>query len=101
MKISERLAFLKAGYSKDEINKMIEEDAQVPADENKETSTVPQVEQFMTVISSLADEVKTMKKAIQSKNIQDTSIPSGNESDIDKILSSLINPETTKTKGDK
>ena len=101
MKISERLAFLKAGYSKDEINKMIEEDTQAPAEENKETNTSPQIEQLMTVISSLADEVKTMKKAIQTKNIQDTSIPSGNENDIDRILSSLINPETTNTKGDK
>lgn len=101
MKISERLAFLKAGYSKDEINKMIEEDTQAPVEENTEKDTSPQIEQFMTVISSLADEVKTMKKAIQTKNIQDTSIPSSNENDIDKILSSLINPETTNTKGDK
>ena len=94
MKISERLALLKAGYSKEEISALID-------DELKENDKAPEdqkVDDFMTVITALADEVKGLKKAVQTQNLQDTKV-SGNDSgpdEIDKILQSIINPQPEK-----
>lgn len=97
MKILDRLAFIKAGYSKEEISKMIEEDTKAIEEgtEEKTTGTLTN-DDFIKVISTLADEVKNIKDAIHKENISNTSITDDNKSDIDTILSSLINPYNNK-----
>lgn len=101
MKIIDRLAFLRAGYTKDEINKMIEDEKiesteDTTANENKQGTDV---NDFMSVITTLADEVKNLKKAVQKENIENTTMDTDTRvSDIDKILASVINPEKTTNK---
>lgn len=92
MKLNERLALLKAGYTKDEINALIEEDkADAPEQEAVQNSSDLKVDDFVNVVKSLADEVRGMKKAMQTENIENTKI--GNEADsVDRILQSIINP---------
>ena len=90
MKISERLALLKAGYSKDEINAMIDDDAakieQEPAQEEK-----PQpVEDYMNVIKALANEVKDLKEAVQTENINRTEIKTATSKSAEDILAELF-----------
>lgn len=75
MKITERLALLKAGYTKDEINAMIDEDhkaddlqpEEAPAENDK-------LKDYIDVISALAGEVKDLKAAVYKKNIQETEV---------------------------
>lgn len=89
MKISERLALLKAGYSKDEINAMIDDDAakiEEPAQEEK-----PQpVEDYMNVIKALASEVKDLKEAVYSSNIEKTEIKTASTKSAEDILAELF-----------
>lgn len=95
MTIKERLALLKAGYTKDEINSMIDDEKKVPDEEPKAEET--KATDFMNVITALADEVKGLKKAVQTENIENTKMGTDTGIDeIDKILSSVINPNTTK-----
>ena len=92
MKLNERLALLKAGYTKDEINALIEEDkADAPEQEAVENSGELKVDDFVNVVKSLADEVRGMKKAMQTENIENTKIGSEQDS-VDRILQSIINP---------
>ena len=101
MKIIDRLAFLRAGYTKDEINKIIEDEKvesteDTTANENKQGTDV---NDFMSVITTLADEVKNLKKAVQKENIENTTMDTDTRvNDIDKILASVINPEKTTNK---
>ena len=98
MKISERLALLKAGYSKEEISALIDDELKEEPQENDKAPEDQKVDDFMTVITALADEVKGLKKAVQTQNLQDTKV-SGNDSgpdEIDKILQSIINPQPEK-----
>lgn len=89
MKISERLALLKAGYSKDEINAMIDDDAakiEEPAQEEK-----PQpVDDYMNVIKALASEVKDLKEAVYSSNIEQTEIKTASSKSAEDILAELF-----------
>ncbi len=89
MKISERLALLKAGYSKDEINAMIDDDAakiEEPAQEEK-----PQpVDDYMNVIKALASEVKDLKEAVYSSNIDKTEIKTASTKSAEDILAELF-----------
>ena len=95
MTIKERLALLKAGYTKDEINSMIDDEKKVPAEEPKAEEN--KATDFMAVITALADEVKGLKKAVQTENIENTKMGTDSGIDeIDKILSSVINPNTNK-----
>ena len=92
MKLNERLALLKAGYTKDEINALIEEDkADAPEQEAVQNSSELKVDDFVNVVKSLADEVRGMKKAMQTENIENTKIGSEQDS-VDRILQSIINP---------
>ena len=92
MKLNERLALLKAGYTKDEINALIEEDkADAPKQEAVQNSSELKVDDFVNVVKSLADEVRGMKKAMQTENIENTKIGSEQDS-VDRILQSIINP---------
>ena len=95
MTIKERLALLKAGYTKDEINVMIDDEKKVPDEEPKPEET--KATDFMNVITALADEVKGLKKAVQTENIENTKMGTDTGIDeINKILSSVINPNTKK-----
>lgn len=95
MTIKERLALLKAGYTKDEINSMIDDEKKVPAEEPKPEEA--KATDFMNVITALADEVKGLKKAVQTENIENTKMGNSTGIDeIDKILSSVINPNTNR-----
>lgn len=89
MKISERLALLKAGYSKEEINAMIDDDAakiEEPAQEEK-----PQpVDDYMNVIKALASEVKDLKEAVYSSNIDKTEIKTASTKSAEDILAELF-----------
>lgn len=98
MKLSERLALLRAGYSKDEINAMIEEDAKVePAPEEKPAEAD---QATLKVLSTLAAEVKDLKTAMYKKNIAETESSAGGQIKAEDILASLLNPPTDDTKGE-
>lgn len=94
MNIKDRIILLKGGYSKKEIDAMIEEDAKstegadTGAEENKNVS-----DEFMNLLTNLTNEVKSMKSAMHQENINDTKIKEGNTiDDAYDILSSIINP---------
>jgi len=95
MKLSERLALLRAGYSKDEINTMIEDDAK----ESKEPKEVPKdngAGDMLKVMAALANEVKDLKTAIYKENIAKTESKQGGQLKAEDILASLINPPEDK-----
>lgn len=96
MNIKERLTLLKAGYSKEEINAMIddEQSSDQPVEQPTEDKPAADVTDFMSVVSALAEEVKGLKKAMQNDNLKKTEIE-GEESmqaQVDKIMQSIINP---------
>ena len=91
MKLSERLALLKAGYSKDEINTLIEDDAK----EEKKTPAEPEntgASDMMKVMAALANEVKDLKTAVYAKNIAASEGQKAGSPTAEDILASLINP---------
>ena len=93
MKISERLALLKAGYTKEEINALIDEEMQTPTDPEVKSEPEQKAEDFTKVITALAEEVKGLKKAMQTENIENTKMGNESQADaIDRILQSVINP---------
>ena len=97
MKISERIALLKAGYSKDEISAMIAEEAAeakaAPAEES-----APVSDAYAEAITALAGEVKKLKEGIQLNNINNTEIekPRASIDDALAILGGVINPDFNK-----
>lgn len=93
MKISERLALLKAGYTKEEINALIDEEMQATAEPEIKSEPEQKVDDFVKVITALADEVKGLKKAMQTENIEHTKMGADSQMDaVDRILQSVINP---------
>ena len=94
MKLSERLALLRAGYSKEEINAMIDEDAKVQP-EAPEKPAEPSADQAtMKVLATLANEVKDLKTAVYAKNIAASEVQKAGSPTAEDILASLINPPT-------
>lgn len=95
MKISERIALIRAGYSKDEITELIKEESAEESAEGNEKS-VP--DEYKDVLVTLANEVKTLKETVQRKNVQtsEAKAPGTPEDDIVKILGSLVNPDINK-----
>lgn len=88
MRINERLALLKAGYSKDEINAMIDDDLkQVDVKEPEEN---PVKDDYMKVISALANEVKDLKEAVYTKNISETEVKANVSKSAEDILAELF-----------
>lgn len=88
MKLSERIALLKAGYNKDEIAAMIEEDKAVdPAPAQEESAPV---NDYMKVISALASEVKDLKEAVYTTNVAKTEIQTQPEKKAEDILAELF-----------
>ena len=91
MKISERLALLKAGYSKEEINAMIDEDTAKVEEPAAEQPKAEPVEDYMNVIKALASEVKDLKEAVYSENIRKTEISSASSTkSAEDILAELF-----------
>ena len=84
MKIKERLALIKAGYSKEEINSMIDEES---VEEKEEKAPV---EDYMIVIKALANEVKDLKEAVQTENINRTEIKTATSKSAEDILAELF-----------
>ena len=96
MKLSERLALLKAGYSKDEINAMIEDDAKESKETPKDAPEDNGAGDMMKVMAALANEVKDLKTAMYKKNIADSEGNKGGQLKAEDILASLINPPEDK-----
>lgn len=90
MKISERLALLKAGYSKDEINAMIDEDTAKIKEEPAQEEKPQPVDDYMNVIKALASEVKDLKEAVYSSNIDNTEIKTASTKSAEDILAELF-----------
>ena len=88
MKLSERLALLRAGYSKDEINAMIEDDAKESKEAPKEAPED----------NGAGD--KDLKTAIYKENIAKTESKQGGQLKAEDILASLINPPEDDMKGE-
>ncbi len=88
MRINERLALLKAGYSKDEINAMIDDDLKQV--EVKEPEENPVKDDYMKVISALANEVKDLKEAVYTKNISETEVKANVSKSAEDILAELF-----------
>ena len=95
MKINERIALIRAGYSKDEIAELIKEESAETSAES-EAKTMP--EDYKEVLVTLANEVKTLKETVQRKNVQtaEAKAPGTPEDDIVNILGSLVNPDINK-----
>ena len=96
MKLSERLALLKAGYSKDEINAMIEDDAKEAKETLKDAPEDNGAGDMMKVMAALANEVKDLKTAMYKKNIAESEGNKGGQLTAEDILASLINPPEDK-----
>lgn len=94
MKLSERLTLLKSGYSREEINAMIDEDAKV-VEEAPVPEAVPEDSAMLKVMSALANEVKDLKTAIYKQNIAKTESDKGVQQKAEDILASLLNPPET------
>ena len=93
LKITERLALLKAGYSKEDIASMLEEEKQ--AQEVKpEEATEDTKATYEDVLVSLANEVKSLKESMQAFNRDnvDTIASPNKQDEVKKILEGLINP---------
>ena len=102
MKISERLALLKAGYTKEDIAEMIGEEAKAPEQGAEPEAEVQPDDRYMDVISSLAQEVRSMKEAMQATNLTNDVVK--DVSPLDKaseILASLINQPAEPKQGGK
>ena len=96
MKITDRIALLKAGYTKEDINTMLEEERQALETEKAETDKEPELNNnYAEVLVTLANEVKTLKETMQATNRDsvDTLAPSHTVDDAMKILEGLINPQ--------
>lgn len=78
MKLSERIALLKAGYSKDEISQLIEEDQNAEQTEQAPDAGASEqsekLDEYMTVLQTLAGEVKDLKSAMQQQNLEQTEV---------------------------
>lgn len=97
MKILDRLALLKAGYTKDEINEMIKAEAEEQKLEQDEASS-EQTDKYADIITALANEVKELKSSIQKENIKNSEMSTGAHTvdDAMNVLASLINPDFNK-----
>lgn len=96
MKISERLALLKAGYTKEDINTMLEEEKQILESEPQDKPELP--DDYANVLVSLANEVKNLKETVQASNRNSVDFVASNNK-VDEamnILEGLINPKKNK-----
>lgn len=103
MNLKDRIALLKGGYTKKEIEALIEaeskaEELKAPEETNIEETTKEEVT-YSDVIKALVDEVKDLKNTIYANNINSVEIekPVSLENEAEKVLASLINPFNNKT----
>lgn len=96
MKLADRLALLKAGYTKDDISKLAEEDQKAEAAEQA-AEPVDAPAEYMDVIKTLAAEVKSLKDAVHAQNIDNAEVKPKPAPDAVDILSELFAPNS---KGD-
>lgn len=94
MKITERLALLKAGYTKEDIASMLEEEKQAQENVEAVDQTVKEDNTSNDVLVALANEVKSLKESMQAfnRNNVDTIASSDKQDEVKKILEGLINP---------
>ena len=95
MKILDRITLLKAGYSKDDINAMIEEEAKELKEKGTDEKGTELNENYKDVLISLANEVKTLKESIQDNNLKNVELtgPTNTVDEAVRILGGLINPQ--------
>lgn len=98
MKLSDRIALLKAGYTKEEISKLAEEDQKAEAAEPAAEPVDAPVNDYMGVIQGLAAEVKALKDAMHAKNIQNAEAQGAPEKSASDILAELFNTTPTPKK---
>lgn len=95
MKLNERLALLKAGYSKAEIDQLVKEDQE--AVEEIQPEEAPGTDKYMDVIKALAGEVKSLKDAVHASNIENAEAVKQKPDDAVDVLMELFNaPEKEK-----
>lgn len=94
MKLSERIALLKGGYTKAEIDEIIRSEAEQKPEESAEpTPAAPSgdYDTILKVMKSMADEINGLKTSVQAANIQNTDIKTGTASPTpEEILGSLF-----------
>lgn len=88
MKLAERIALLKAGYSKDEIDALIKEDAEAVNDIKPDDASG--TDQYMEVIKALANEVKDLKTAVHASNIESAEATKPVEKSASDILAEIF-----------
>lgn len=89
MKISDRIALLKAGYTKDEISELIAAD-QEKAEEVKPEEAPAKADDYMDVIRALASEVQGLKNAVQSGNVADAEVKKDPQRTAEDIMKELF-----------
>lgn len=97
MKLNDRIALLKAGYTKEEISKLAEEDQKTETAEQAAEPVDAPVNDYMDVIRALASEVKSLKDAVHAKNIENAEAKVQPEPSASDILAELFKaPEQKK-----
>ena len=79
---------LKAGYTKAEIDKLIEEDKETVEEIQPEEASG--ADKYMDVIKALAGEVKSLKDAVHASNIESAEAVRPKEPDAVDILTELF-----------
>ena len=100
MNLKDRITLLKGGYSKKEIEALVEAENKIEEPEVKEPEAKEPVEEskepstYEDVMKALIDEVKELKNVVYEKNINSVEIskPVNIETEAEKVLASLINP---------
>lgn len=93
MKLSERIALLKGGYTKAEIDEIIKAEADQKPEEVEPTPAAPagDYDAILKVMKTMADEINGLKTSVQAANIQNTDIKTGTASPSpEEILGSLF-----------
>ena len=104
MNLKDRITLLKGGYSKKEIEALVEAENKIEEPEVKEPEAKEPVEEtkepstYEDVMKALIDEVKELKNVVYEKNINSVEIskPVNIETEAEKVLASLINPFNNK-----
>ena len=89
MKLNERIALLKAGYTKEEISELIREDQEAADIDNKPEDS-PAADSYMEVIKALATEVQGLKNAMHASNQQDVEVKKEPQRKAEDILKELF-----------
>lgn len=107
MSLKDRIALLKGGYTRKEIEALIEAEKEAEATEPEATepeaevkpveAEAKEVTNYNEVITNLLEEVKDLKNVIYKNNISKTEIETPNlQDEAEKVLASLINPFNNK-----